>query len=132
VRILVTISRDYPLPELAVRRLMEAIYDPAMLIEVKGPDGLAGKVTVVHGASHMDWLLAGVALALGQDHEPHPYIGRLGKAGGPVRNQEMVDAGADLCLAFIARDSRGARDCFSRARNAGIRTTGWNHEGRQV
>lgn len=124
MRILVTISRDYPLPELAVRKLMEAIYDPAWEAELK--------VTVVHGASQMDWLLAGAALALGQEHEPHPYIGGLGRAGGPVRNQEMVDAGADLCLAFIARDSRGARDCFARARTAGIRTTGWNHEGRQV
>ena len=123
MRILVTISRDYRAPERAVRVLMEAIYDP----------GIAMKVTVVHGASHMDWLLAGAAIALGQDHEPHPadWPGRH-RAAGPIRNTEMVNAGADLCLAFISAASVGARDCARRAEGAGIRTERYDGEGRRV
>lgn len=44
-----------------------------------------------------------------------------GKAAGPLRNQEMVDLGADVCLAFPLGDSRGTRDCMRRADAAGIR-----------
>lgn len=43
-----------------------------------------------------------------------------GKAAGPIRNQEMVDAGADICLAFPKGKSPGTRDCILRARQAGI------------
>jgi YspA, cpYpsA-related SLOG family len=40
---------------------------------------------------------------------------------GNERNQEMVDAGADLCAGFPTEDSRGTWDCLRRAHRAGIR-----------
>ena len=43
-----------------------------------------------------------------------------GKAAGPMRNQRMVDQGAELCLAFWDGKSRGTLDCLSRATAAGI------------
>lgn len=43
-----------------------------------------------------------------------------GKAAGPLRNQAMVDLGADLVLAFPLGVSRGTRDCMARARSAGL------------
>ena len=43
-----------------------------------------------------------------------------GKAAGPIRNAEMVVAGADLCLAFPLGASRGTRNCMRLAREAGI------------
>lgn len=45
-----------------------------------------------------------------------------GKAAGPLRNQAMVDGGADLCLAFWRQGAgnRGTQDCVRRARIAGI------------
>jgi hypothetical protein len=59
---------------------------------------------------------------------------RLGPAAGPIRNKEMVDAGADLCLAFVNRcrasrctrpeihGSHGATNCAELATAAGIET----------
>lgn len=46
-----------------------------------------------------------------------------GSSAGPRRNQEMVDAGADLCLAFPMSGSRGTWDCVNRAKKAGIVVT---------
>ncbi len=45
---------------------------------------------------------------------------RAGRAAGPARNQVMVDAGADLCLAFPLPGSTGTWDCVRRAKTAGI------------
>lgn len=48
---------------------------------------------------------------------------RFGRAAGPIRNQAMIDAGADLCLAFPWPGARnaGTWDCARRAKAAGIR-----------
>jgi hypothetical protein len=46
----------------------------------------------------------------------------FGRRAGPLRNQAMVDRGADVCLA-CHRDlasSRGTKDCVRRALKAGI------------
>jgi hypothetical protein len=45
-----------------------------------------------------------------------------GRAAGPVRNQEMADMGADMCVAFLMPDSRGTRDMIVKAEAAGILT----------
>ncbi len=44
--------------------------------------------------------------------------GKLGRSAGPKRNQRMVDAGADLLIAFPG--GRGTKDCIKRAEKAGI------------
>lgn len=41
-------------------------------------------------------------------------------AAGNYRNQEMVDAGADLVIGFPVGESTGTRDCLRRAKRAGI------------
>lgn len=53
--------------------------------------------------------------------EPHPADWeRHGKSAGPIRNQQMVDLGADVCLAFPLGRSPGTRHCMKAAERAGI------------
>ena len=58
--------------------------------------------------------------------EAHPAQWKaLGLAAGRIRNEEMVRAGASICLAFIKGDSRGATHCMTRAEQAGIPVRVW-------
>ena len=80
-----------------------------------------------HGmATGVDTFCAGFWESLGFTHSffatGFEYPGESGKAGGPIRNQRMVDSGADLCLAFTMPDSKGTWDCVRKARAAGITT----------
>lgn len=53
--------------------------------------------------------------------EPYPaQWHRHGRKAGPIRNQEMVDSGAEICLAFPSPSSKGTWDCLKRAALAGI------------
>lgn len=48
--------------------------------------------------------------------DPYPAMWRaFGGAAGPLRNQEMVDAGADLVMAFPLPSSIGTYDCIDKA-----------------
>lgn len=75
---------------------------------------------IVHGAAPgADTLARFIAEDLGLVTEAHPANwDKWGKAAGPIRNQEMVDLGADLVPAFPG--GPGTRDCVRRARAAGI------------
>ena len=88
--------------------------------------GLVGDIenaVIVHGdcPSGADAIADDMAAYWGWGVERHTADwGRHGKAAGPIRNQEMVDAGADICLAFPLGESHGTRDCIRRAKAAGI------------
>jgi SLOG family YspA-like protein len=45
-----------------------------------------------------------------------------GKAAGPVRNEQMMAAGGDLCVAFLRSNSSGTLDAIGKARRRGIWT----------
>lgn len=55
-------------------------------------------------------------------HEHHPADWEMyGNAAGPMRNQEMADAGAGLCVAFTEHPpTPGTADMVRRAKRAGI------------
>lgn len=122
-RVLVTGSRDWQ-DYSAVFNAIEIAIDEARA---------AGRtdVVVVHGQcpTGADWCAGeycedqcawweGVGIALSE--EPHPADWSIGKKAGPLRNQAMVDLGADVCLAFPLAGSRGTRHCMSAAEKAGI------------
>jgi len=80
-----------------------------------------GDVVVVHGAcSGADWFAEQAAFALGMAVETHPADWSLGRRAGPLRNNDMVALGADICLAFILDSSPGASHCVASATRAGI------------
>lgn len=83
-----------------------------------------GALTVVHGdcptgADHFAKLWTQMTSGVSEETHRADWD-RHGKAAGPIRNQHMVDRGADLCIAFLLPQSRGTRDCMRRARTAGI------------
>lgn len=79
-----------------------------------------GEIVVVHGdAPGVDQAAADAATGWPPGTvapEPHPAKWRLhGRAAGPIRNQEMVDLGAIVCLAFPAPSSKGTWVCVRMA-----------------
>jgi YspA, cpYpsA-related SLOG family len=111
-RILVTASRDWDDPW-----LMDFVLSAAVAAHM--PD-----VIIIHGNyGDGDMMVDAWALGRGLTPERHdPDWGRWGGSAGPRRNAEMVQAGADICVAFIKNASRGATGCSDLARAAGIRT----------
>jgi YspA, cpYpsA-related SLOG family len=106
------------------RTLRESDYETVRAAIAKAAADLGPGVVVVHGnALGADRLADRAARALGLRTEPHSARWRTeGKAAGPLRNQRMVDLGADVCIAFLAvgRENAGTKDCMRRAEATGI------------
>jgi YspA, cpYpsA-related SLOG family len=112
MRILVTGDRHWRCDELA-----EQIFN--CLLARYGP----GLVIVHGGAPGVDNAFATACHELGIMAEPHVADWyRLGNIAGPARNREMVEAGADLCIALhrSIETSKGTKDCVRQALAAGI------------
>lgn len=78
--------------------------------------------TIVHGnAKGADRIAHQEAEKLGLLVEPHPADWEThGKRAGPIRNWEMAEAGADLCIAFWDGKSHGTAHMVEAARASGI------------
>ncbi len=130
MRVIITGGRNWTAHELAENILNR-------LLARYGP----GIVIVHGGAAGIDRSFADACGDLGIEQEMHEArweeldhpqaVIRHDKAGrafnskaGPIRNQKMVDAGADMCLAFhrAISASKGTKDCAKRALAAGIPT----------
>jgi hypothetical protein len=114
-RILVTGSRDWDRPEAieyALRYLTELkdVADDCVLVSGACPTGA-------------DKMAEDIWQALGYTVERHPADWDThGKKAGFLRNAEMVNLGADQCLAFIKNKSKGATMCADLAEKTGIPT----------
>ncbi|WP_258047458.1 DUF2493 domain-containing protein [Streptomyces sp. SM13] len=128
-RVLVTGSRDWQ--EIgAIRRALNEVLavrphnQPLVVVHGDCPTGADIMAKV--------WALTTFTPACTDDYErvteePHPAAWHLhGRKAGPIRNQNMVNKGADLCLAFIRNGSRGATGCANLAEAAGIPTRRWS------
>lgn len=79
-----------------------------------------GNVTILVGdATGLDTMVATAAKQLGFQTEV--FVANWQKydnAAGPIRNKEMLEAGAKLLIAF--QGGRGTTDCVRQARKLGI------------
>lgn len=123
MRILVTGSRDWPDDRSVEHALNNVIIE--MLAE-RGSE----PVTIVHGgcptgadAHAARWAHEMIERGRPVTVERHPADwDRYGRRAGFERNAEMVHLGADVCLAFIKDESRGASMTRAMAVQAGIKT----------
>ncbi|MEU0355690.1 SLOG family protein [Streptomyces cyaneofuscatus] len=127
-RVIVTGSRDWQGIGIVRRALNEVLAvrphnQPLVVVHGDCPTGADIMAKV--------WALTTFTPACTDDYErvteePHPAAWHLhGRKAGPIRNQNMVNKGADLCLAFIRNGSRGATGCANLAEAAGIPTRRW-------
>lgn len=89
--------------------------------------GLAESDTVVHGGAKGADTTAGlIAMDWGCPVEVfRAEWDKHGKAAGFIRNQQMLDSGVSLVMAFVNKplvDSKGTAHMVSLARKAGVRT----------
>jgi hypothetical protein len=78
-------------------------------------------IVIEGGAAGVDQLAFWNADKLGLRHETYTaQWGLYGRGAGPRRNQQMLDAGADLVIAFPDAKSKGTLDMIRRARKAGV------------
>lgn len=126
LRILVTGSRRWPRPGVVWTAL-----DTAAAQHPGRP------VTVVHGqcrtgADAHAAVWAGRARDAGWDVTEEPHAANWaehGRRAGPVRNRQMVEAGADLVLAFPLADSVGTLGTITLAVSAGLLVRRYDVDG---
>ncbi len=131
-RVLVTGSRNWTDRDAIARALMAQYreYGPLTVVHGKakrGADAIADQwCTHVRGLGYdvvaephpADWERPCTQYCR---HRPRTRDGRpYCPVAGNLRNQEMVDLGAAVCLAFPLPDSRGTIDCMNRADKACI------------
>lgn len=136
-RILVTGSRSWTDTATIHDALLNACYDATQVFDrdircvivhgdcPKGADAIAKQWAEDHGILHephpADWAARCSEICLLTTHrKTHPRHGEYCPHAGHLRNQFMVDLGADIVLAFHRAGSRGTADCISRAKKAGM------------
>lgn len=110
-RVLITGSREWPYPTVIENVLDDLWNEIGPYILVHG--AARGADTI--GSEHHEWNM--------RPTEAHPANWtKYGKRAGYIRNATMVERGADICVAFIYEESRGATMCANLAEKAGIET----------
>lgn len=118
-RVLLTGSRRWSDAELIFRELDRLVRQHGVITLIHGDCSRGADAIADRWARNWPGVLV----------ERYPANWReFGKAAGPIRNLEMVNAGPDECLAFILDHSKGASQCASAAMRAGVPTRvflGW-------
>ncbi len=115
MRVLVTGSRTWNDENEIAYALLNVYHEhgPFTLVSgacSKGADRIAEQIVE-------DWGISGMEIG----RHPADWE-RDGRSAGFIRNRHMVDLGADYCLAFIRRGSKGASMTATLAEKAGIPT----------
>lgn len=120
-----TVAKHKRLVAYAISSALAEPYLPAGILvadERLGKRMLWGQITFVNGGGRGgDQIGAGIARAWGMTVETHvAKWGEHGRRAGPLRNQAMVELGADVCVALPQGQSPGTRHCAALADRAGI------------
>jgi hypothetical protein len=125
MRILITGSRDWS----DYATFMRGVTVGIDTVIAQKPDDK--HITIVHGGakgadtmsetyvSHVSSYLAQKGYQINTEVHKADWATQQ-KAAGPIRNQKMVDLGADVTVAFMHEGSRGTADCVARCQKAGI------------
>jgi hypothetical protein len=131
-RVLVTGSRDWDYPEIVEDALtgLVLVRRPLVVVHGRCPTGADA-----HAAAWVRSVRGRPELGVGGrrpvvSEEPYGADWSRGRKAGPLRNETMIAAGADMCLAFIRDGSVGATHCAGLARRHGIRCELWTRAGR--
>ena len=93
--------------------------DQSTVDEALLPYATPDAVIVNGAAGGADTLAQRFAERFGVRSEQYPADWRKhGRAAGPIRNQQMLDSGVDIVIAFPG--GRGTADMVGRARDAGV------------
>lgn len=121
MRVLLTGSRDW-VDQFLIDLALDSAY-----VEWRKTATDTDTFIVVHGnaagadALGRQWAVNMKGIDHRVDHESHPaQWEKYGKAAGHKRNAEMVDLGADKCIAFPLGKSPGTRGCMRLAKAAQI------------
>jgi len=122
MRILVTGSRDWRDWATVAKALKDASSELRTVV-VSGACPTGADMIAERYAEDRGWTI-----------ERHPADwDKYGKKAGPIRNSQMVALGADVCLAFIYNESKGATHTALTAGLAGIPVKYWRlNDGEQV
>ena len=126
LRILVTGSRDFPLPLLVGLALAQVgrahLADGRQVVVVHGgcPHGYRDDGSRRYSVDMLAQEWAEMHSAAVRAEVYPAEWDRYGRSAGFRRNLAMVALGADLTLAFIANASKGATHCAEAAERAGI------------
>lgn len=122
-RILITGSRKWT----SAKTIRNALIDVRASLNSTGKDGLDVVLVSGHCPDGADKMCEDVAESIGWKIERHPAEwSKYGKRAGFLRNEKMVELGADMCIAFIKDKSKGASYTAALAEKAGIHT--WRFE----
>ena len=118
-RIIVTGSRNFT----DSHSIYVALKDAVWMLGVPAPE-----ITIVHGGARGADALAGmIGHHMMMRVEVHPADWQTHhNAAGSICNREMVALGADLCIGFPFKNSRGTWYCLHAAARAGIPTMWWD------
>lgn len=114
MRVLVTGSRKWPYPLKVAHELNTLYLQHGPFVLVHG-----ACATGADAAAHHWHEVAGEDLGCHEVRYPADWT-KYGKRAGPIRNAEMVKAGADLVLAFPVSGGSGTQHTMELARGAGI------------